>query len=238
MKPFIGVSMNCALNARGTEQAYLDSNYFDFLEDAGAVPQPIALMQNAEQIESVLDQLQGILFTGGLDINPDLWGEKLHPQTRLLHPRRQLFEFKLYQAAKERRLPILGICLGVQMINVAGGGSLYQYLPEEPGQIDHGGEGYSTRHQVRLDKNGRLYHWLKAEELNVPSCHTQGIKRIGAGYLPSAVSPDGVIEALEEPDYPFLLAVQWHPERDRYNLFNRVIMEEFLKAATRYAKEK
>ncbi|MBN1764690.1 MAG: gamma-glutamyl-gamma-aminobutyrate hydrolase family protein [Sedimentisphaerales bacterium] len=230
MKPCVGVSMNYSQESSGVDRAYLDSTYLDFLFDSGAIAVPVALTEDAECLNGQLDRLDGVLFTGGLDLTPVLWQEQKHPQARLVHPRRQIFEFKLYEAAQKRRLPIMGICLGIQMINVAHGGSLYQHLPESPGLVDHGGEGRTTEHKVRLDKYSRLYEVFMKEEMVVGSCHHQGVNSLGESLLAAAVADDGVVEAIERPDYPFLLAVQWHPERDMDNPINRGIVECFLRA--------
>ena len=231
MTPCIGVSMNYNLTDEGSQRAYLDSEYLDFLLDSGALPFPIAPTQNPDQLDAVLDHLDGILFTGGLDLDPSLWREKPHPKTKLLHARRQQFEFTLYEAVQKRRLPIMGICLGIQMINVAHGGSLYQHIGEFPGKIDHGQDGRSTEHKVTLDRGSRLFALLKTDNLTVPSCHHQGVNRLGDGLLAAAVAGDGVVEAVERVEYPFLMAVQWHPERDPGNPISRTILKEFLSAA-------
>lgn len=231
MAPCIGVSMNYNLTDEGPEQAYLNGEYLDFLLDSGALPFPIAPAKNPDQLDAALDHLDGILFTGGLDLDPSLWQEKPHPKTKLLHARRQQFEFTLYEAVQKRRLPVMGICLGIQMINVAHGGSLYQHVSEFPGKIDHGQEGRSTEHKVTLDRGSRLFSLLKTDNLAVASCHHQGINRLGNGLLAAAVADDGVVEAVERVEYPFLMAVQWHPERYPDSPISRTILEEFLSAA-------
>lgn len=230
----IGISMNYAAGdpARTLpERAYLDRHYFDVLAGLDAVPIPILPVEDDDCLDGILEMLDGVVFTGGLDLDAKLWHEPLHPEARLVHPRRQSFELDLYDAVRQRRLPILGICLGVQLINVAHGGSLYQHLPEEPGKVDHGREGHNTEHAIRLDDNSLLYKWLGAETVTVPSCHHQGIYRVGENLLAAGRTEDGVTEALEDPDYPFLLAVQWHPERAPDRKVNRLILENFIEAA-------
>ena len=236
MKSRIGVSMNYARLEGGPEQAYLDREYLDLWSLFGVVPFPIALTEDADQIDAMLDCVDGVLFTGGLDLDPVLWGRQQQPETILLHPRRQRFELKLYEAVQKRRMPIMGICLGIQIINVAHGGSLYQHLPDTPGQIDHGREGHTTTHPIRLDKKGRFFDWLKTESITVQSCHHQGVDRLGESLLASAVADDGVTEAIEQPGYPFLMATQWHPERDLKNPVNRTIVERFITAVQSHKK--
>jgi len=231
MKLRIGLSMNYRTFEGRRETAYLDSPYFDALADLGAVPVPLVPTDQVLLLESLLSQLDGVLFTGGLDIDPALWCEGVHPSTRLVHPRRQHSEFLLYEQACRRSLPILAICLGIQMVNVAHGGALVQHLPDDPQALDHGrGPAGTTVHPVALDPRSRLHQWFLTERLTVPSCHHQGIRRLGSGLLAAAVAPDGVVEAIERPDYPFLLAVQWHPERALNQPMNRTIFEKFLEA--------
>ncbi len=238
MKSRIGISMNYARLEGGPEQAYLDREYFDLWSLFGVVPFPIALTEDADQIDAMLDCVDGVLFTGGLDLDPVLWGRQQQPETILLHPRRQRFELKLYEAVQKRRLPIMGICLGIQIINVAHGGSLYQHLPDVPVQLDHGREGHTTTHPVRLDKKGQLFDWLKTDSITIQSCHHQGVDRLGESLLASAVAADGVTEVIERPGYPFLMAMQWHPERDLENPVNRAIVERFITAVQSRKKRK
>jgi len=228
MKPKIGISMNYCVTEDGTERAYLDAGYFEYVAQAGAMPFPIPPVEDIVLLEGLLNQLNGILFTGGLDLDPALWQESPHRETRLLHPRRQRFEFLLYEQAKKHRLAILGICLGIQMINVAHGGSLHQHLPDVKNSISHRGS-ETARHPVLVNPESRLYQCLRQEKILVNSFHHQAIHRLGAHLRAAAAAPDGIIEAVEEPDYPFLLGVQWHPERDISHPVNSAIMDDFLR---------
>jgi putative glutamine amidotransferase len=227
MKPKIGISMNYCLTDEGTERAYLDTGYFEYVAQAGAMPFPIPPIENIVLLDALLNQFDGILFTGGRDLDPGLWHESQHEETQLLHPRRQRFEFMLYEQVKKRRLPILAICLGIQMINIAHGGSLHQHLPDLEQAIDHGGVEIA-KHPVLLNPESQMYQWFKQEQIVVNSFHHQAVNRLGDNLLAAAVAPDGIIEAVEEPGYSFLLALQWHPERDPDNSVNSTIMERFL----------
>ncbi len=229
----IGISSNYAAANRSSslpERGYLDHHYFDVLADYQAVPVPLVPLEPDGQLTALLDIVDGVIFTGGYDLDSSLWDEPLHEKAVLVHPRRQKFEFRLYQAVRKRRLPVLGICLGLQLINVAHGGSLYQHLPETPGQLDHGCDGRLTEHQIRLHEAGRLRQLAAETATTVPSCHHQGIHRVGDGLLASAWTQDGVTEAVEDPDYPYLLAVQWHPERDTGHPLNQRIIASFIDA--------
>jgi len=232
----IGVSMNYRRTESGRERAYLDSPYFDFLVKLKVQPVPIVPVDSIEILREFLQTLDGILFSGGLDLDPKRWQEPLHEKTILVHPRREQFDFVLYEQAAEMRLPIMGIGLRLQMINVYHGGCLHQHLEENPGKIDHGQELNNSRHNLNLNKNSKLYEWLQKDRITVPSGHHQGIAKLGKGLLAGATSDDGVIEAIERPGYSFLIAVQWHPEREPQAEINQAIIERFLEAANKYAQ--
>ncbi len=235
MKPRIGVSMNYHLSEDGVERAYLDTPYFSYVEELGGLPFPICPTDNVVQLDAILSHVDGVLFTGGHDLDPALWNEDLHRETQLIHSRRQRFDLLLYQYVQKHKLPVLAMCLGMQTINVAHGGSLHQHLPDEDydfdEEVDHGGEDGMTEHPVRVYPNSKLYKMVYSEQFQVNSAHHQGINVLGDGLQIAAVAPDGIIEAFEKPGYPFLLAVQWHPERDLSNPVNHVIFDHFLKAA-------
>lgn len=231
MKPRIGISMNYHKTEEDTECAYLDRHYFDVLAELGAMPIPVIPTEDVILLDAIVKQLNGVLFTGGLDMDPSLWDEDMHKEARLLHPRRQRFDLMLYEQVQKHRLPVMGICLGLQMINVAHGGSLYQYLPEINDQIDHGDEDNTTTHKVTLEPRSQIHHWLQIDHITVPSCHQQGIHRLGKGLIASGTTEDGLAEAIERPGYPFLLAVQWHIERDMQQSISRTLFDAFLEAA-------
>jgi len=227
----IGVSMNYRADDDGFECAYLDHFYFEFLAAAGAVPIPIVPVEDARLLNLILESLDGVLFSGGGDLHPSLWNEQAHGKITLVHPRRQRLEFMLYEKAREKKLPILGICLGMQLINIAHRGSLYQHLPDIDRTIEHGGDGEESEHEIILNKKSMLKNWLGRDRVTVNSFHHQGINRLGQGLIAAAAAEDGVIEAVEDPQYPFLIAVQWHPERDLDREINNVLVGKFLEAA-------
>jgi putative glutamine amidotransferase len=231
MKPRIGISMKYRTNEDDTEWAYLDHRYFDVIADLGVIPIPIVPVENIVTLNAILSQVNGVIFTGGGDLNPALYDEQAHKKTNIIHPRRQRFELLLYEQTIKQRLPVLGISLGIQLINVAQGGSLHQHLPDLDSEVDHGtSDKYIPNHLLTLHKKSKLYNWLKVEQISVPSCHHQGINRLGKGLLPAAVAEDGLVEVIELSDYPFLLAVQWHPERDIEMPGNRLIFNKFIDA--------
>lgn len=167
--------------------------------------------------DTFLDTIDGLLFTGGEDIHPAFYGEGLQERCGEIDQDRDHFEIELVKRAFNRRMPMLGICRGIQLFNVVLGGSLYQDLSYRPGTAEHHNAPNEKRdeliHKVRLVPESRLHQILGRLELEVTSTHHQVIKALAPGLKVSAVASDGVIEGVEAEDYPFLVAVQWHPER-------------------------
>lgn len=186
--------------------------YVNAIEQAGGVPLIIPALTDRPALEAALAHLDGLLLTGGLDISPRLYGQRRHPATRLAAPRRLAGDRALLEAALDTDIPILGICMGCQWLNVALGGDLIQDIPSQVGtEIVHAPR--ETFHPVRVQAGSRLAAILGREELEVNSSHHQAIGRLGRGLRAVAWAPDGVIEAAEGEGERFLLAVQWHPER-------------------------
>lgn len=169
-----------------------------------------------EHIQNALNQIDGLLLTGGDDFNPELYGEKAHPALGEVCDLRDAFELQLLCAAKERDLPVFGICRGAQAIGVAFGGRLWQDLPSQlPKCIEHRTTDAKTpvRHSLAVQRNTKLSHILERESIVVNSYHHQAIKDCPQGFAVSALSADGVIEAVEACSSWFCVGVQWHPER-------------------------
>ena len=163
-----------------------------------------------------LDCADGLLLSGGPDVNPLVYGEQPHPGLGPTIPERDRFDLALIAEARRRRLPVLAICRGVQILNVAYGGTLYQDLPRQhPGVVQH--EQQSARHvlshHVEVTAGSRLAGLLgEAGTLAVTSFHHQAIKAVGDGLAVVATAPDGLVEAVEATDHPWIVGVQWHPE--------------------------
>jgi putative glutamine amidotransferase len=167
--------------------------------------------------DELLDRLDGLMIAGGADIDPATYGARAHPQTSGTCPDRDRFEAALTWRALERDVPVLGICRGMQMLNVATGGTLEQHLPDRLGHEDHRpSPGRFVEHEVRVEPGSLAARATgESERHMVTSHHHQGPGKFGESLVPSAWAlPDGSVEALEAPDRRFALGVLWHPEQD------------------------
>jgi putative glutamine amidotransferase len=213
--PRIGIS-GVVRSWDGADRTGVNAAYVHAVLAAGGVPVVFSPLLGTSLAARALDGVAGLLLTGGEDIDPAWYGESPSP---LLDPPsrdRDLFELALLAVARELGLPTLGVCRGIQLINVALGGTLYQDLAtERPGPVEHRPAGARDlrSHQVRLLPDSRAARALGAEAVQVNSSHHQGIKELGRGLVASGWTEDGLIEAVESrAGSPWLLAVQWHPE--------------------------
>ena len=196
--------------------------YVRALSAAGA--RPVQLPPDADAVEETLDALDGLVVTGGVDIDPAFYGAEEHPEMPGTRPERDRAESALVEGALERDMPVLAICRGSQLLNVLRGGDVIQHLQEEPGTEPHGnGAGAAVEHELVIRSGSRLAE-LVGESTAVRSEHHQGFGRIGDGLVEVAWAPDGTVEALEDPTRRFALAVIWHPERgDDLALFRALV---------------
>jgi putative glutamine amidotransferase len=213
MRPPIAVTAGYARDAAAGFE--LHANYVRALEQAGGLPLIVAPGRPADAA-TLLDHVRGLMLTGGSDVDPRLFGETCHPTVTRVIPERDAFEAALVLEALRRNLPLLAICRGLQLANVALGGTLYQDIADQlPGALEHRAdtERWQTAHEVELVPGTRLRCILGKGALAVNSFHHQAVRQIGSGLVVAARSPvDGVIEGLEAPTHPFFVAVQWHPE--------------------------
>jgi putative glutamine amidotransferase len=214
----------------------VNAAYVRALLASGGVPLILSPLVGASLAGSALDGCDGLLLTGGEDIDPSWYGADPSPLLSAPNKERDLFELALFAVARQRQLPILGICRGIQLINVALGGTLFQDLPSErPGTVDHSplGARDSRSHPVRIQPGSRAAAALDATTITVNSVHHQAIKDLAAGLVASGWTSDGLIEAAESrPGTSWILAVQWHPEEmhaDRlapeHGLFSALVNE-------------
>jgi putative glutamine amidotransferase len=187
----------------------------------------------AERPDEMLDLLDGLMLAGGADLDPASYGARPHPETKGAWPERDRFELALAHRALEREMPVLGVCRGMQMLNVACGGTLVQHLPDELGHEQHRHTpGTFSDHEVRIEPGTLAARAVGAERTGVKSHHHQGVEELGDGVAVSGWSADdALVEAIELPGKPYALGVLWHPEEDERS---RVI-GSLVEAAREYA---
>lgn len=210
--------------------------YVQAIIQAGGLPLLIPLGLPTTALDELLSHLDGVLFTGGGDLDPTLYGAGAHPTIHGVDPERDRVELYLARQVVRRGTPFLGICRGLQTINVALGGTLYSDIHAgQPGARQHACFDDAPRHflahTVQVAPQSRLAEILGVSECQVNSGHHQAARQPGAGLHPTAFAPDGVIEALELPEHPFGLAVQWHPEWLTHLPEMRALFAAFLQAA-------
>jgi putative glutamine amidotransferase len=200
----------------GGERTGLNSAYVRSVVAAGGVPLVLSPLMGHSYAARALDGVDGLVLTGGEDVDPSWYHAELSPLTNPPDRARDLFELALFAAARQRELPILGICRGIQLINVALGGTLYQDLSSErPGIVDHNRSGARAdrSHGIRLTPGSLAAEALGATSLRVNSFHHQAVRDLAPKLVATGWSEDDLIEAVESADgEPWLLAVQWHPE--------------------------
>lgn len=220
-KPIIGITTlnwpvpisGQVLNVQGMFESYVQA-----VDRAGGIPLLIPLTLTEEDLVGVYARLDGVLVPGGGDIDPILFGEELHPKTHDIDPHRDRIELALTRQAVDGGKPFFGICRGAQVFNVALGGTLHQDIPSDfPEALGH----YfippefpreHIGHEVKVEEESLLARVLGSPIVRVNSRHHQSVKAVAPGLEIVARSPDGVVEAIEKPDHPFALGVQWHPE--------------------------
>jgi len=225
----------------GITQCRKLEDYRQSVLHVGGTPTILEPSMTAEQALSGVD---GLLLTGGDDVAPSRYGEPAHAATVEAEKGRDEFELELVAAARARQLPIFAICRGIQVLNVACGGTLVQDIPSQiAGALSHSlpvppNQPFSLAHEVWIERDSLLSKLMRERLADVDTCevnsrHHQAVKAVATGFTVSATAPDGVIEAIEDPSLPFCLGVQWHPE----NFFRtgefRPLFEGFLEASTK-----
>lgn len=215
--PLVGVPCYSAERADSHRPLYGNNqSYIRALIAAGATPLMIPPGLDMSALTALCGRLDGLLLTGGADIDPALYGEQRLPECGEIEPERDIMELALTRVALQRDLPTFGICRGMQTLNVACGGALYQDIAaQRPESLAHAWTDHPRNHlahTVLVERDSRLFTALGAEELRVNSLHHQAVSRPGDGARVVAWAPDGVAEALELPAQRFAIAVQYHPE--------------------------
>ena len=226
-RPLIGIT-TYAQNARwgvwDLPAALIPLDYVDAVERAGG--RPVLVPPSEEAVDETLEALDGIVFSGGADVDPARYGAEAHPETDTPQARRDAGEMALLHAALERDMPTLAICRGFQLLNVARGGDLVQHLPESLGTDDHRQiPGEFAVHPVEIKPGSRLAS-IVGERADVTSHHHQAAGRVGEGLIETAWAADGTLEAFEDPDKRFTVGIQWHPEASEDHALFEALVEQ------------
>lgn len=234
-RPLIGVTTGHTSSEHGLPLVSAAVQYIRVLEEAGAAPVLIPSNLTAETVEALLSRLDGVLFTGGGDIAPERFHGKPHPRVYRVDTVRDEMELALAQRVVQAGVPFFGICRGHQVLNVALGGTLYTHIADQhPNAIEHSYHGVKPRsyraHPVQVSEESHLSRLVHEPVLWVNSLHHQGVREVGAGLRAVAFAPDGLVEALELPDHPFGLSVQWHPEWLTDDAASQALFRAFVEA--------
>jgi len=236
-RPIIGICTSLERARWGhaweDEVALLPRSYLEHVHRAGGLPVLLAPDAAAtEDPDAMLDLVDGLILTGGADVDPARYGAERHPRTETAFAERDAFELALTRRALERGLPFLGVCRGMQLLNVARGGTLRQHLPEDYGHEDHRriiGSFDQADHEVRLAPGSQAVRAAGEELHATKSHHHQGVGRLGEGLeVTGWAVMDDLPEAIEDPRLPFALGVQWHPEADSASRVIAALVHESL----------
>jgi putative glutamine amidotransferase len=246
MKPLIGVTPDFNAGDRkewgGNEPTYfLRGRYIRAVEELGGIPVVLPLVSDLNARRRLLAGINGLLLTGsGPDLPPALYGERQRYKFGVMSERRSTFELEMARLAGAAEVPVLGICGGMQAMNVALGGSLFQDISSQvtkPLQHRQPTGATNLSHAVTVAPGSLLRRIVRTATLRVNSSHHQSVKHVAPSLVTSAVAPDGIVEAVESPSHRFFLGIQWHPEFlfDRHRLHRR-LFEAFLRAAQRQSR--
>ena len=233
-KPVVGITTyltRAAWGAWDLDAALIPADYVRAVERSGGAP---LLVPPGADVDATLDVVDGLIFSGGSDLDPELYGDDAHPETNGVVRERDDFELELMRAALARDVPVLAICRGSQMLNVALGGGIEQHVPDRVGTDVHKQTaGVFADHGVDVSPGTRLGELL-GEHHEVKSHHHQGFGELGDGLREAARAPDGTIEALEDPSRRFTIGVLWHPEAgEDATLFDALVEEARAYAAAK-----
>ena len=232
-KPVIGISGSLIIDDSGSfagyKRSYVNNDYILSVIRNGGIPFIIPFNENEEVIKAQMEMIDGLLLSGGQDVAPKNYGEEPTPKLGDIFPERDDFEYALLKSALEAKKPVLGICRGSQIINTYFNGSLYQdlsYIGKDVLKHNQVNSPSMVTHSVTIDKSSKLFDIFGEEKIRVNSFHHQAVKKVGEGLVMAAKAPDGIVEAIEKTDYPFLVAVQWHPEmlQNSVDMMNKLFL--------------
>ncbi len=236
MKPRIAITLE--MSAKGGKHLnFLDLAYSQCILEAGGMPLFFPSLPSPEFIEQAVGLIDGLVLTGGAEIHPSFYREEITAPISLSPDQRTEFDLQFFLAALRKDKAILAICHGMQIMNVALGGSLYQDLDtQKRGSLSHRAKegGLPAIHRVQVETRSRLAGILgDLWEFEVCSTHHQAVKTLGKGLIVNASSPDGLIEGIELPDSPKVIGIQWHPEKDRTSEASKKLFRGFVAWACR-----
>ena len=228
IEPLIGITTYAA---NENHEVTLPVNYIESVRRAGGIP--VLLPPGEQQIESLLPHLSGLILAGGGDIAPECYGGESHPLVYMVDEGRDRMELSLAREVIQREIPTLAICRGIQITNVALGGTLYPHLPDHFGDsIDHRNPPREpTPHRIEVDQDSRLAAIMESDNVETMSWHHQALNQVADELHIVARAADGVIEAVELTGHPWFIGVQWHPELTsdqdptQQNLFNEIVRQ-------------
>lgn len=240
-RPLVGITSEYLAPKTGAPYARVNSGYFDAVLTAGGLPilVPPLRKDNFAELDALLDLLSGVVMVGGMDLDPRKRGEPLPATVQPMPARREESDRHLLTKVVERKMPLLAIGVGMQLVNVHFGGTLFAHLPtDNPKAMPHfDPTGGPHRHMVLVEKNSYLEEMYGADELRVNSTHHQAVNQVGKRLRVGAKAPDGVIEAIETTDESwFCVGVQWHPECDTASALDRQIFDCLVQAALKHAE--
>ncbi len=232
--PRIGLNCDVFHRTSGDEALRLNWDYPDAVQQAGGLPVPLVPVDDTTLLERQLDGVDGILLTGGDDYDPAIYEQATHASTKPVLPRRGRYDLAVARRVVARGLPVLGVCGGAQLLNIALGGTLVQDIPSQRARADeHRRQGDSDSvHTVQVEQGSRLAAIVGAGALEANSSHHQAIDVVARGLRVVARAPDGIIEAVERSKGPLLLGVQWHPERLADRPSHLALFQALVQAAT------
>lgn len=236
--PLIGITAGHSKNKFGLPQIHLLRTYVDATIAAGGLPVIIPSELSATDWKILYTKLDGIILSGGADIDPKIFNGEEHPSVHDVDPERDALEIALSKQVVEDEKPFLAICRGIQALNVALGGSLYTHIPDHFSEkVKHDTDKDKPRnflaHKVKVDEGTRLAEILGEPIIKVNSWHHQGVKDIPPLLKVTAHSPDGLVEGMEIPAHPYAIAVQWHPEWMPEDAAMRNLFATFIEAASK-----
>ncbi|MBX6313150.1 MAG: gamma-glutamyl-gamma-aminobutyrate hydrolase family protein [Isosphaeraceae bacterium] len=236
-RPLIGINTDYRAAAKGrTPYSFMHSGYYDCILTAGGLPVMLPPLIKEHDLAPILDRLDGVILTEGDDLDPKKMGLGMHPSVQMIPERREVADRLLCKLVQQRKMPVLGVGLGMQELNVCYGGGIYLHLPEDlPKSIPHRDpQGGVHRHTVVMQKGTMLEEIYGEGEIRVNSYHHQGIRKLAPGFRAGALAPDGLIEAIEwKGEDWFCVGVQWHPQAEGTVSLDMQLIEAFVNAAAK-----